>query len=508
MIKYPIDNPYILTVEEVVVALETKIETGLTQVEASNRSKKFGLNSYQSQKQKSSWAILFHQFKSPIVYILIVGSIVSVYFKDFVEAIAIGCVIIINALIGFFMELQARVSMNALKKMDVLHSNVVRDSKIITIPSSEIVPGDLIVLEAGDVIPGDARVVESNQLKCDESSLTGESLPSDKSVEKLSINSHLGDQHNMVFKGTSVINGNGKAIVVGIAKDTQLGSITSLVELSDSEPSQLDLKLAKLSHKLIWITLVLTIIYAISGLIEGKSWLVILKTSIALAIAAIPEGLPIVATIALAYGMLIMAKKNAIVKKLTSVETLGSTNVILTDKTGTLTENTIHVEIFLFPEEKVNVTIQNGKLQFPNGEIKKNVDGFEKMKLVGALCNNAALGNDKEKKIDKGDPLEIALIKLVEAANLPFDETNKEYERIAEIPFSSETKIMGTQHKRQSEFFVSAKGSVEQLLEKCSKIQIGSTIKELSLEEKAKINAEAELAAGEGLRVLSFAYKN
>ncbi len=507
-IKYPIENTHTLSVEEVVQSFQTDTIKGLSESEAENRSVEFGLNVYEAQKQKSIFLILLQQFKSPIVYLLLVGVVVSVYFDDIIEAIAIACVIIINALIGFFMELQARSSMNALKEMDVIHSNIIRDGKTIEIPSEKITPGDLVILEAGDIIPGDGRLVESNQLQCDESSLTGESLPSEKNIEKLSTETSLGDRHNMIFKGTSVVNGKARAIITGIAKNTELGAIASLVDSSVDTTTPLDKKLTKLSHKLIWITLIMTSIFTISGIIEGKEWALIIKTSIALAVAAIPEGLPIVSTVALAYGMLLMAKKNAIVKKLTSVETLGSTNVILTDKTGTLTENTIHVETFFFPEEKLKVSIVNNALVFNEGQIEKSHENFEKLKLVGALCNNATLEKEGgEKKKNLGDPIEIALIQLINASGASFEELKKNHERIAEVPFSSEAKIMATLHKSGNGNLVAAKGSVEHLLEKCSKIQVGASIKELSEDEKKNILVESEKIAEEGLRVLSFSYK-
>lgn len=362
-IKYPIEDPHTLSIEEVFHSFQTDADAGISKSEAEKRSKEFGLNIYQAQKRKSIWLILLLQFKSPIVYLLVFGASVSVYFQDYIEAVAIVVVILVNALIGFLMELQARSSMNALREMDVILSKVIRDGKIQDIPSENLAPGDVIILEAGDVIPGDGRLLESNQLQCDESSLTGESLPLEKNTEKLPKDTVLGDQHNMVFKGASVMNGKGKAVITGIAQNTQLGTITRLVESSIETATPLDKKLNALSKKLIWLTLTLTMIFAITGIIQGEKWVLIIKTSIALAIAAFPEGLPIVATVALAYGMLLMAKRNAIVKNLSSVETLGSTNVILTDKTGTLTENKIYVETFSFPEEQLKVSIEKNVLR-------------------------------------------------------------------------------------------------------------------------------------------------
>ncbi|MFM9948951.1 MAG: cation-translocating P-type ATPase [Saprospiraceae bacterium] len=504
---YPIKDPHTLSVEGILDAFQTDANAGLSASEAAKRIKDFGPNIYQAQKQKSIWRMLLQQFISPIVYLLIVGAAVSFYFQDYMEAVAILVVIFLNAAIGFGMELQARSSMNALRQMDVIHSKVIRGGKTREIPSEQITPGDVVVLEAGDVIPGDGRLVELNQLKCDESSLTGESVPTEKNTEKLPKDTALGDQFNMVFKGASVMNGNAKAVITGIGQNTQLGAITALVEGAGETATPLDKKLNALSTKLIWVTLIMTAIFAITGFIQGKAWVLILKTSIALAVAAIPEGLPIVATVALAYGMLLMAKRNAIVKKLSSVETLGSTNVILTDKTGTLTENKIRVAAFSFPEEQFKVHIEKKALKFEDGEIKKSEENFEKLRLIAALCNNAPPKIKKRKKKISGDPIEIALIQLANASGSSAEALQKEYERISEVPFSSEDKIMGTLHKAPTGHFVAAKGSVEDLLEKCSQIQSGASIKKLSKDKIKDVLSESEKMAADGLRVLAFAYK-
>lgn len=504
-IKYPLENIQTLSVKEIETSFQTDSGNGLTMSEATRRAELFGPNIYQIQKEKSVWHILLQQFVSPIVYLLVFGAAVSFFFKDYLDAIAIGVVIFINALIGFLMEMQARSSMHALREMDVIKSKVIREGKVMDIPAEKLTPGDVIMLEAGDVIPADGRLIEANHLQCDESSLTGESLPTVKNTDELTKDVPLGDRINMVFKGASVMNGNGKAVITGIAQHTQLGTITSLVENSDSTATPLDKKLNALSKKLIWITLGMTLIFAITGIIQGKEWKSILETSIALAVAAIPEGLPIVATIALAYGMLLMAKRNAIVKQLSSVETLGSTSVILTDKTGTLTENKISVEMFSFPEEKVQVKIENNVLRFDDGQIELSKENFEKLILIGTLCNDASA--ETENKKATGDPIEIALLHLTAASEANTETLKNEYERLNEVPFNSVTKIMGTLHQGPDKNFVAAKGSVEDLLIKCSKVQSGASITDLTSSEKSNILAESEKMSANGLRVLAFAYK-
>lgn len=501
--KFPNHDIHTFTIEEVVRDFGTNPETGLTKTEASARIKKHGLNVYTSQKPKNPWLILLEQFKSPIVYLLIFGAVVSLFFKDYLEAAAILVVILVNAMIGFLMEMQARSSMKALKEMDVIKTRVLRDGKVEIIPAENLTLGDIVMLEAGDLIPGDGRLLVVNQLKCDESSLTGESLPTEKNIEKLPKDTVLGDRQNMVFKGSSVMNGTGKAIITSIAQHTELGKISSMVDNSTETATPLDKKLAVLSKTLIWLTIILTSVFAITGIIQGKDWVIILKTSIVLAIAAFPEGLPIVSTVALANGMLLMAKRNAIVKKLSAVETLGSTNVILTDKTGTLTENKIYVETLAFPEENLKVSIEKDILVFKDGAIEKSQINFEKLRLVGALCNDASIKKAGKKDLI-GDPIDIALIHFANASDLKTDDLKTQYERIAEVPFSSETKIMGTLHKSPDGFLVAAKGSVEDLLEKCTKIQIGENIKDFDENLRKNILENSEKMAADGLRVLAF----
>ncbi|MEO8885031.1 MAG: cation-transporting P-type ATPase [Mucilaginibacter sp.] len=507
-INYPVKNAFALTVDEVTVAHKTSITQGITQPEAKKRGLTWGANTYKTRQQKSLWYVMLQQFKSPIVGLLAAGSVVSVYFKDILDAAAIAAVIVINALIGFLMELQARTSMNALKKMDVILAKVIRDGATTEIAAEQLVPGDLVPLEAGDIVPADGRLVEVHRLQCDESSLTGESFPTNKFTEKISGQAATGDQHNMIFKGTAVINGNGKAIITGIAGHTQLGIITSLVESSAETATPLDKKLNNLSKRLIWVTLAMTAIFAISGIIEGKKALLIIETSIALAVAAIPEGLPIVATVALSYGMLLMARRNVIVKKLTAVETLGSTGIILTDKTGTLTENKINVNSFSFPEESIRVHIENNVLKFTHGPIKLSAPNFDKLLLAGYLCNNAGIvaANKKSQATLSGDPVEVALINLCNAAIPNVTALNQQYTRVAELPFNSDIMMMATLHKTQSGLFAAAKGSVERLLERCQKIQLGPTIKIMDEQSRADILAKAEKMAATGLRVLAFAY--
>lgn len=506
-IKYPISHAYGMSVEELFKAMQTNPYDGISRAMATERQIQFGANIHQVQQKKSTWAMVISQFKSPIVYLLFVAAGISFYFEQKLEAIAILIVILVNGLIGFLMELQARTSMRALRNLDISVSRALRAGKLVEIPSENLVPGDIVLLEAGNLIPADGRIIACNQLSCDESSLTGESFPVGKNLKVLLGEVALGECFNMVFKGSSVMNGNGRFVVTGIGSETELGKITKLVASSESTATPLDRKISNLTRKLIWITLGMTGIFALSGLLAGRSWLLVLETSVALAVAAFPEGLPIVATVALAYGMLLMAKKNAIVKKLSAVETLGGVNIILTDKTGTLTENKIYVEKLSFPAEEIDVTIKKGILTYAdNAELKSKIN-FEKMVLTGLLCNNAPMEQNETKKTAVGDPVEVALVLLASSAGVDIAKSNKKYKRIDEVPFSSETKLMGTLHQHGQHFLVSAKGSVEDLLVKCSAIIHGTKPDKITDKDRKMILSESEKMAADGLRVLAFAYR-
>ncbi|MBK9737581.1 MAG: cation-translocating P-type ATPase [Saprospiraceae bacterium] len=506
-IKYPFKNPHTLSVTEVLLAFEVDKHEGLTISKSTHRNSQFGLNSFILKPPKSLWLVLLKQFQSLIVYLLAFAALVSLYFNDVIEAVAIAIVLLINALIGFFLEMQSRKSMNALKKMDVITCRVIRDGKLHEINAEKIAPGDIVDLTSGDVIPADGRLVESNILQCDESSLTGESIPTLKNIETLPEKTTLGDQVNMVFKGASVMSGHGTVVITGIGKDTELGKITSLVENAVSTETPLDKKLVALSKKLIWVTLFMTAIFAVTGFIQGKHWLLILETSIALAVAAFPEGLPIVATIALSYGMLLMAKRGAIVKNLSAVETLGSTNVILTDKTGTLTENVIQVDTFSFPDETVRVSIENQSLKFDDGDIIHSHHNFELLKIVAALCNNASFSMASKKEKAIGDPVEISLLRLANTSGLSYHDVQKKYKRVGEIPFDAVSKMMATIHKNDKVSFIAAKGAAEHLLEKCSHIQYGDHQQKLTATDKKKILETSDNMSQNGLKVLAFAYQ-
>ncbi|MBS1524177.1 MAG: cation-transporting P-type ATPase [Bacteroidetes bacterium] len=497
-VTYPIAQPYILEPGALATALRVDLQRGLSEQEARKRHEQFGPNIYEHRKPRSLIALFTRQFKGAVVYILAGGAVISFYFNDIPEAISILAVILINALIGFSMEWQARNSMDELKKLEIITGKVLRDDYLSVIDAGEIVPGDIIYLEAGDIVPADGRLAEVQQLQCDESALTGESQPVFKKIGALHPAIIPAEQINMVFKGASVVKGNGRAIVTGIAKNTELGQIAALVEQApDEETTPLNRKLNTLTRRLIYGTLLITALYIFMEAMRGKSLFLILETAVALSVASIPEGLPIVATIALSTGVLLMARRNAIVKKLSAVETLGSIGVILTDKTGTLTENKISVNTLTFPEETFTFL---GDSDAPL--LEKSTVNLEKLVLAGVLCNNA-----HSQRHTIAEPMESSLLQLAQITGFNTDKIRASYPRITEIPFSSETMMMITLHKGPKGYLTAAKGAAEQLLKICDRMQSGQQVRKLTPTDYEHILRQADDMAQQGLRVLALAWK-
>ena len=504
-ISYPVDRPYSVSTEEIARKLQSDLKLGLSDTEGIKRIGIYGLNSYKEQKERHILLVLIDQFKSPIILLLLMAGGVSFSFQHWLEGFSIVGVILITAALGFAMELQARRSIRALKQMDVNLARVWRDNRVVEIASEKIVPGDMLVLEAGDIVPADGRLIEINQFQTDESALTGESMPVAKTLHTLEKGVILAEQENMVFKGTSVLKGNARAIVTATGRFTELGKIASLVETAEQDETPLEIKLQGLTKKLMWITGALTAIFFIQGVLRGANLYLILETAIALAVASIPEGLPIVATIALTYGMLRMARKNVLIKKLASVETLGSINIIFTDKTGTLTENKIEAGKLVFFDETVTL----GKDGSESSEIcsAKNKFALDKLFLVSILCNNAVIKAKSENKKELGDPIEIALLHFVKDNHVRANEIKKQYPRLAEEAFSSETKIMATLHKQETGLFVASKGAVEEILPKCNSYLHDSEVVPLTASEHRVFSEKAEALQAKGFRLLAFAYR-
>ena len=476
------------TIEEATVLLNSNTEQGLTIEMAKERLERFGLNTIDEAKAISPFKILINQFKSPIVFLLLFAAAMSFWFKEWLDGIAILLILIINAAIGFYMEFKAHKSVAALKKLSSIPGKVLRGGKLNEINSAEIVPGDITFIEAGDMIPADGIIIRSTQLLIDESALTGESVPVEKKADVLPEVTILGDRTNMVFKATNVSKGNAYILVGATGMKTELGKIADLVHSSKQAATPLEKKLEQFSKKLIFITLGIVVLIFIIGLINGESIIAMLQTSIALAVAAIPEGLPIVATMTLAQGMLKMSRYNVIVKKLSSVETLGGTNVICTDKTGTLTQNKMEV-VFV---------------DTASGTEKK--EQLELITQCAVLCNTADIQTSEKETKEIGDPLEIALLKFSKDKGKDIDKVREAFLKKGEEPFSSETKIMSTLHEHDGKYYVFAKGAPEELLLKCTQIYEDSIVA-MDTAKKDKWKAMAEKSAASGHRMIAMAYR-
>ena len=471
---------FTLSAEDVLKNLGVDKDAGLSQEDASNRLVQFGKNQIEQSKTIPWWKLLLNQFKSPLVALLLLATGLSFFFKEWLDGIAIIVVLLVNAVIGFLMEFQAGRSMEALKKLSAISARVLRDAKIAEINVVEIVPGDIMFLETGDIVSADVRIIKHAQLQADESSLTGESAPVNKINSHLPSETLLADRKNMLFKGTFITKGNAWAIVVGTGMNTELGKIASLVQKAQQSATPLEEKLEQFSKQLIKITVGLVVVIFFAGWMGGREVIAMLQTSIALAVAAIPEGLPIVATIGLANGMMKMAKNNVIVRKLSAVETLGGTNVICTDKTGTLTENRMTV-VDLLENNTVHARILEACI----------------------LCNTADI-DDKGKEI--GDPLETALLNYVQSISV-IAKLRKQFPKLREEPFSSETKRMATAHKSENGIIVFAKGASEEIIRLSNLIVENGEAITLNDEGKKDLSKQANQLASRGYKVIAFAFR-
>jgi Ca2+-transporting ATPase len=483
------------SVKEVEQFLQTSTLNGLTAEEAAARLQQHGLNVIAAEKTSGHFKIFIRQLNSPLVFLLVFAAIISVIFKEWMDAVAILIVILINTVIGFYMEYKAHTSMKELTQLSSVAAKVIRNGKLTEVNSQEVVVGDVVFAEAGDVVPADGRIFRASQLLMDESSLTGEAIPADKTPAALAQDTLLADRSNMAFKGTYVSKGNGHLLVTAIAMNTELGKIAGLVQMATHVATPLEKKLEKFTTRLIAITLLLVLIIFVAGLTNGEKWMDMLYTCIALSVAAIPEGLSIVATITLARGMLKMVKHHVIIKKLSSVETLGNTNVICTDKTGTLTQNKLKVDTLFSATEHWHEK---------DGKMHNSSAPFNLMLQCAVLCNTAHIDTDGK---EVGDPLEIALLKFAETAGENIARLRTDFLKTAEEPFSSETKIMLTLHRHDDTFVLFAKGATEELTEKCEWILLKEGPVVFSGQIKEKWLQLAEKHAGEGQRVIAMAYR-
>ncbi len=494
------ENWFRKSCEEVRNKLGTDFENGLATEEVEVAKEKYGLNELKAKKKKTLFQKFVEQFKDFTIIVLIVAAIVSGVVgvaegEGITDTIIILIVVILNAIIGVAQESKAEKSLEALQKLSDHASKVIRNGKLEVIPSKMLVPGDIVVLETGDYIPADLRIIEAVNLKSQESALTGESVPVEKQTEVIEDeNVGIGDRTNMLFSSSLITYGRGKGIVVETGMNTEVGKIATMLNNQGETTTPLQEKLNKLGKTLGIAALAICAIIFIIGLLYGKEPIHMFMTAVSLAVAAIPEGLVAVSTIVLAIGVQKMVKKNAIVKKLPAVETLGSATVICSDKTGTLTQNKMTVKKLFY---------NNKLVDFGVDFVYTEEENLKRLVYASMLCNDTKIGPNNELT---GDPTETALIDM--GFNLDFNPAlYGELPRVEEIPFDSDRKLMTTVHKQGDKFIVYTKGGVDELLSKCTSYTINGEIKEDLEEYKEEVRKNNEEMARNALRVLAFGYK-
>jgi len=441
--------PWAMDADEVVSVLDTTGD-GLSEDEVESRRERFGPNRLREIERRGVWQILWEQLRSLIMLLLVAAMVVSFLTGDTVEGLAILAVIVLNTAIGFVTEWRAVRSMEALQKLGEVTARVRRGGDAREVPAHEIVPGDRVLLEGGSVVPADVRLVETDGMTVDESALTGESVPVEKGLEPVDENAELAERTSMVFRGTAVARGCAEGVVVATGMTTELGEISAMVEEAEAGQAPLEERLEKLGRSLVWLTLAVAAAVAVSGIVVGREIKLMVQTAIALAVAAIPEGLPIVATVALAHGMWRMVQRNALIRRLSSVETLGATTLICTDKTGTLTENQMTVRELRLPGG-ARVEIDEDEEERP--------DGFSEAVRAAVMCTDVEQGGGV------GDPMEAALIDLGERTGRPRSDLVEKTPELRQVPFDRDSKMMASYHRADDGVLVVVKGAPEAVLQ-------------------------------------------
>lgn len=485
---------------------------GLTTDEAKRRLERYGPNRIEVTAPASAWSILVAQFRSVVMLLLVAAAGLAFALGDTADASAIGAVLLINAALGFITELRARRSMEALRQLDVPRAVVVRDGAVLEISARELVPGDVIDLESGQSVPADARLIEATELRVSEAPLTGESLPVEKDANVvLEADTVLAERTNMLYQATAVVSGTARAVVVATGSATEVGRIGALTSSIADERTPLEHRLDALGRRLVVIALLVAAFVALLGLWRGGSWGLVLETALALAIAAVPEGLPAVATITLAVGVSRMAKRQALIRRLPAVETLGSATVVCTDKTGTLTAGEMAVSIVAVDGREITVT---GMTYEPEGEFREGGRAlrpaedpvlYEALR-IGALANRADLVHDDNRWRPVGDPTEVALVVAARKAGLDRDRLLEEQPEEGELPFTSERQCMATFHRAAGdELLVYVKGAPGRIVERSTRQLAAGGERPLDEGGRQRLLDQNRALAARGLRVLAVA---
>ena len=495
-------NPYHLPIEETCRRYGCNPQTGLSKEEAQKRLEKDGYNEFKKKKHTSLIVKFLNQFKSFMILVLMVAAVISgivgvMHGEGFTDAIIIMVIIVINAIIGVFQEAKAENALDALEKMSAPQCKVLRDSEIQVIPTRELVTGDIVVIETGDSVPADLRLIEAVNLKIQEAALTGESVPVEKDTEPIEGDASLGDRTNMAFGSCSVTYGHGRGIVTATGPASEVGKIATMIQSVEDTKTPMQQRLDQLGKFLAIAALVICGIICVVGVLYGNPLLEMFMTAVSLAAAAIPEGLPAVSTIVLAMGVQRLAKRNAIIRNLPSVETLGSTTVICSDKTGTLTQNRMTVT-HIYTDGRTADISSKGSLDEKESFLTR----------IAVLANDSKISEEDGKIKTIGDPTETSLVDMGLKFGIDKEELEQSCPRVAEIPFDSERKLMSTVHKTEDgRFFIAVKGGMDELVSCCDRIWMGDEPVGMSEEYRSNLDSANEKMAGQALRVLAMGYK-
>jgi len=500
-------------VETVLGDLATNPTTGLSSAEAAERLLRCGPNQLPEALPRSLLSMILDQLRSVVTALLIGAAVIAFAFSEPVEGIAILAVVLLNSGIGFTTEWRATRSMESLKDLGRVETKVLREGIVQLVVADKLVPGDIVLFESGDTVSADVRLLEAAGLKLNESMLTGESMPIAKQTGEIDAEVRIAERSNCIFKGTGITRGSAKGVVVDTGLNTELGRISTLATQAESEKTPLEKRLNMLGKRLAVAVIIIAALIAAVGVFSGRDTFLAIEVAIALAVAAIPEGLPIVATIALARGMMRMAQRNALISKLSAVETLGATSIILTDKTGTLTENQMTVTAMYVAGIE---TLVEGKALQSSGLDSKNGADIEhdsarlirEMLEVAALCNNASIRNTPDGKTHTvGDPTELALLRAALNYDLQKNDLEQRMPRQAEVAFDPERKIMATYHLQNSKPFIGIKGAPEAVLSLCKATRMALGESPLDAEKRDEWLSHTNELGNQGLRTLAIAYK-
>ncbi|HEU65167.1 MAG TPA: HAD family hydrolase, partial [Chloroflexi bacterium] len=485
--------------------------SGLSPSEARSRLQEHGPNELERKKKAPAVLLFLRQFRSPLVYILLVAAVVEFFVGKYLDASVILAVLLLMAAIGFVQEGRAERAMEALKEMAAPKARVRRDGKVQEVEFGEVVPGDILVLESGDKVPADARLIEVSNLKVNEASLTGESIAVDKHTSTLSGKVALADRKNMVYMGTIINSGRASAVVTATGMSTEMGRIATSLQEVEPEQTPLQKSIGTLGRYIVFLVLGTCAVLVAVGIWRGLDWLEIFLVAVAAAVAAIPEGLPAVVTVVLAAGMRYMASRNALIRRLVAVETLGSATVICSDKTGTLTMNEMTVRKLYVDGKLIDITGEGygveGDFRLDDKAIDpEKEDPLMLLLKIGVLCNNALLSSDGECCNIVGDPTEGALLVAAAKAGLNEEEMEEAHPRLDEIPFQSERRYMATLHQSNGSRAIYVKGAVEKLLEMSQSILKDGKPVPLKKADKEAITEVSDGMAKDAMRVMALAY--